>query len=85
MVAPFECGPLPTIETVFNITDALREEVVVAIIKHRLDLVPPLADQAPILDRGFMPHEEPAKPLSTDLEFRNGVLWLQSDRVNGTG
>lgn len=75
MVAPFECESPLTTEEVFNVTDGLREAVAVAIIKHRLDLVLSLADKASMPDRGFMPHEEPAKPLSIDLKFRNSVLW----------
>ena len=64
------------VEEVFKAIDSLRKEVAMLIIEHHLDLVLSLADKAYVLDRGFVSHEEPGKPLLIELEFRKKVLWL---------
>ena len=73
---PFEGLSPVMVEEVFKVIDGLRKEVAIVIIEHHLDLVLSLADKVYVLDRGFISHEGPAKPLLTDLEFRKKVLWL---------
>ncbi len=73
---PFEGLSPVMVEEVFKAIDSLRKEVAILIIEHHLDLVLSLADNAYVLDRGFVSHEGPAEPLLTDLEFRKKVLWL---------
>ena len=76
MDEPFE-GLSPTmIEELFESINDLRSEVSLLIIEHQLDLVLALADRAFILDRGFISHEGPTRPLLEDLEFRKSKLWV---------
>jgi ABC-type branched-subunit amino acid transport system ATPase component len=59
-----------------GVSDEPFDSPSLTIIEHQPDLVLSLADKAYVLVRRFISHEGPAKPLSTDPEFRKKVLCL---------
>jgi ABC-type branched-subunit amino acid transport system ATPase component/ABC-type branched-subunit amino acid transport system permease subunit len=73
---PFEGLAPAVIEELFQVFDALREQLSIVIVEHNLDLVLALADRVFALERGAVFHQGPARPLLDDMAYRKKILWL---------
>ena len=69
-------SPTVTIEEVFTAIDRSCKEAAMFNIEHHLDLVLLLANNACVLDPGFVSHEGQAQAALTDRGFRKQALWL---------